>query len=61
MMEYLKRKFSKLEKQNDWNNKIPFPRYYEDNGKIIKELSENEKFIIDLDENFNETILKRLK
>lgn len=61
MMEYLKRKLCRLEEQNDWSKKVPFPRYYEQNGKIIKENENGEKFIVEVDEDFNEKILGQIK
>jgi len=59
MMEYLKRKFARLNSQN--MGKIPFPHYYEENGKLIKELESGEKWEIRLDEKHREVLIERLK
>ena len=40
---------------------ISFPHYYEENGKLIKELANGQKWIIALDENHKEVLLERLK
>ena len=59
MMEYLKRKFARL-KPDSFNN-ISFPRYYEENGKLIKELSSGEKWEIILDSDHKEVLIERIK
>lgn len=57
MMEYLKRKLSKLSADDE---SISFPRYYEENGKLIKECAGGEKWVIKLDSNYNEVLLERI-
>jgi hypothetical protein len=59
MMEYLKRKFAKL-KTTDFD-KVSYPRYYEENGKLIKELASGEKWEFILDSNHKEVLIERLK
>ncbi len=59
MMEYLKRKFARL-KSEDFD-KIGFPRYYEENGKLVKELDSGEKWEFVLDENHKEVLIARIK
>lgn len=61
MMEYLKRKFWKLEKDDSWTKNIPYPRYYEENGLLIKETEDGRKFAVTLDEQHNEVILGQIK
>ena len=56
MMEYLKRKFWKLEKDDSWTKNIPYPRYYEENGLLIKETEDGR-----IDEQHNEVILGQIK
>ena len=58
MMEYLKRKFARLKPEDVGN--ITFPRYYEQNGKIIKELENGEKFEVALDSNYKEIVVEKL-
>ena len=59
MMEYLKRKFVRLKTQDV--QKISFPHYYEENGKLVKELENGEKWEIILDANYQEVLIERLK
>ena len=59
MIEYLKRKFSKLNNQN--MQTISFPHYYEENGKLIKELENGDKWEVVLDANYQEVLIERLK
>ena len=59
MMEYLKRKFTRLNTDNI--GKISFPHYYEENGKLIKELENGEKWVVTLDSDYKEVLLERLK
>ncbi len=59
MMEYLKRKFAKLNTKD--TQAISFPLYYEENGRIIKELSNGEKWIVRLDEEYKEVLIERLQ
>ena len=61
MMEYLKRKLCRLEKQKEWQQKVPFPRYYEKNGKIVREEENGETFLVEVDDNFNEKIIGKIK
>ena len=61
MMEYLKRKLSKLETDDGWKENVPFPRYYEENGILIKETQKGVKFIIELDDDFNEKVIGQIK
>lgn len=61
MMEYLKRKLCRLENDDSWKEDIPFPRYYEENGRIIKETENGEKYIIILDKNHKEVIAGKIK
>lgn len=57
-MEYLKRKICKI-KSADFED-IGYPRYYEENGILIKEYENGEMWEISLDENYHEVLLKRL-
>lgn len=59
MMEYLKRKLTKINAQNV--GKITFPHYYEENGKLIKELENGEIWEVALDKNYQEVLIERLK
>ena len=59
MIEYLKRKFSRLSNQE--MQKISFPHYYEENGKIVKELENGEKWEVMLDANYQEVLIARIK
>ena len=59
MMEYLKRKFARLKAQD--MQKISFPHYYEEKGKLIKELDNGEKWEVMLDANYQEVLIERLK
>ena len=59
MMEYLKRKFARLDSQHMGD--ISFPHYYECDGKLIKELENGEKWEVALDENYKEVLIERLK
>ena len=59
MMEYLKRKFVRLKPEN-FNN-VGFPRYYEEEGKLIKELESGEKWVFILDANHKEVLIERIK
>ncbi len=61
MMEYLKRKLSKLNQTQTWQDKIQYPRYYEENGQFIKETENGEKLIVSLNENNEEIIIGKLK
>ncbi len=45
----------------DLKNKISYPLYYKENGKTIKELENGEKWIITLDNNYKEVLVKRIK
>ena len=58
MMEYLKRKFARL--KNKDIKEIGFPRYYEENGILIKELETGEKWEIKLDSEHQEVLVKRI-
>ena len=42
-------------------NKIAYPLYYEENGHLIKELENGEKWIIKLDKDYKEILIARLK
>ncbi len=57
MMEYLKRKLTKVSADDAVTS---FPRYYEENGKIIKECAGGEKWVIRLDSNYNEVLVERI-
>ena len=57
-MEYLKRKLTRLTAED---MQISFPHYYEENGRIIKELANGQKWVVVLDENHKEVLLERLK
>ena len=59
MMEYLKRKLCKL-KPSDFDE-VRFPRYYEENGTLIKEFENGEVWEVALDKKHHEILLKRLK
>ncbi|MBQ8870489.1 MAG: hypothetical protein IJ019_03840 [Alphaproteobacteria bacterium] len=59
MMEYLKRKLTKFNAQNV--GKITFPHYYEENGKLIKELENGEIWEVSLDKDYQEVLIERLK
>ncbi len=56
MMEYLKRKICKISA----DNLDIYPRYYEENGKLIKETESGEKWVIKLDAEYKEVLLERL-
>ena len=56
MMEYLKRKLCKISA----DNLDIYPRYYEENGKLIKETEDGEKWVIKLDTEYKEVLLERL-
>lgn len=58
MMEYLKRKLTRLSAED---MQISFPHYYEENGKLIKELANGQKWEVALDENKKEVLLERIK
>ena len=59
MFEYLKRKLVRL---NRLNIEVDtYPQYYEENGALIKELANGEKWVIQLDANHKETLVKRIK
>ncbi len=60
-MEYIKRKLCRLEEKNDWRKKIPFPHYYEENGKIVKETADGKKYVVTLDDAYNEVIVEQIK
>ena len=45
----------------DWKNKISYPLYYKENDKTIKELENGEKWIVTLDNNYKEVLVKRIK
>jgi len=59
MMEYLKRKFAKLNTKSAPD--ISYPLYYEENGRIVKELSNGEKWIVRLDDDYREVLLERVR
>lgn len=61
MMEYIKRKLCKMNNQSDWMDKVGYPRYYEENGLIIKETEDGEKLIVTLNENHEEVITGKIK
>ncbi len=61
MMEYFKRKFTRINNCDTYQKQIPYPRYYEDNGLLIKEMENGKKYVITLDENHKEVILGLLK
>ena len=48
MFEYFKRKFVRLDGKITVST---FPKYYEENGKLIKEEENGQRFLIKLDEN----------
>ena len=54
MMEYLKRKFSRLETTLEINS---YPKYYEENNCLIKENRDGTRYIVKLDENHKEIIV----
>ncbi len=56
MKEYLKRKLAKVKIDVD-----TFPKYYDNNGQIIKECQDGKMFVVDFDKNSNEIILKEYK
>ncbi|MBQ4084551.1 MAG: hypothetical protein IJC30_02710 [Alphaproteobacteria bacterium] len=56
MLEYLKRKLNKLDVKPD----VAYPLYYEENGILIKEISDGSRYEIALDANHQEIILRKL-
>jgi hypothetical protein len=46
---------------HDLKNQINYPLYYKENGKIIKELENGEKWVVRLDSNYNEILEEYLK
>lgn len=54
MIEYFKRKFSRIEKQLDIDS---FPKYYEENNRLIKENQDGSRYIVELDKNYKEKIV----
>ena len=59
MFEYLKRKLTRV---NRLNLSIDtYPVYYKENGKLIKELANGEKWVVELDANRQEVLIERLK
>lgn len=55
MFEYFKRKFSRL----DGKIKIDtYPKYYEEKGHIIKEEEDGTRYIVVLDKDLNERIVR---
>lgn len=61
MMEYLKRKLSKMNNEQAWKEKVGYPRYYKENGLFIKETEDGEKLIVTLNEKHEEVITGKLK
>lgn len=59
MFEYLKRKLMRLNRQNIEIDS--YPQYYEENGVLIKELANGEKWIVKLDSDYEEVLVKRIK
>lgn len=45
----------------DLKNKISYPLYYEENGKLVKELENGEKWQVALDKDYKEVLVERLK
>ena len=58
MIEYLKRKLAKATIKKDL---ISFPHYYEENGRLIKELANGEKWLIKLDSEYKEILLEKIQ
>lgn len=59
MLEYIKRKLCHIQK-NGIDVKS-FPKYYEENNKVIKELDNGQKFIVEVDADGQEIIIRELK
>jgi hypothetical protein len=59
MLEYFKRKMQKIAR--DGIEYKDFPKYYEQDNKIIKELEDGQKFIVELDKNCKEAVVGKLK
>ena len=59
MMEYLKRKFARMKSQDAV--KISFPQYYEENGKLIKELENRPVMVKYQQVNFNQESVAKPK
>lgn len=59
MFEYLKRKLNRMERLN--LKVCQHPQYYEENGKLVKELATGEKWIVRLDKNYKEVLVERIK
>ena len=59
MLEYIKRKLCRIEQ--DGIKFDSFPQYYEENDKIIKELEDGQKFIIDMSSDGEEIIIEKIK
>ena len=54
MFEYFKRKFSRLHRI-----KIEtYPKYYEEKGLIIRENKDGTRYVVDVDKNGKETIVR---
>ncbi len=54
MIEYFKRKFSRL---NTTLKIDSYPKYYEENGFLIREEKDGRRYIIKLDENHQEIVV----
>ena len=54
MFEYFKRKFSRLDGKIEIDT---FPKYYEENGCIIREEKDGKRYIVTLDKDHNEIIV----
>lgn len=57
MLDYLKQKLKKLP-QKDF---LSFPRYYEENGVLIKETASGIRYEIELDADHHEKIIRRIQ
>jgi len=56
MLDYLKRKLKKLPPLEA----IPFPRYYEEKGMLIKETAQGIRYEVELDLEHKEKIIRRI-
>ncbi|MBP5215320.1 MAG: hypothetical protein J6039_02045 [Alphaproteobacteria bacterium] len=55
MLEYLKRKLSRLSGKVKIDT---YPKYYEKEGLIIREEKDGTRYVVKLDENHNEVIVR---
>lgn len=59
MFEYLKRKLTRVDRLN--LSVDTYPQYYKENGRLVKELSNGEKWVVELDSDHKEVLIERIK